>query len=117
MQLNDYANLDMWLYIKKLSNLFSLLCRLIVNTLRTDFIQLVMDIRNYKFGGEMVQITSCINSNIRFYFLNTFLSLLNKTYKLKVVMDLQKQEGELNTVCVKSGVDLNLPFRLHHNTL
>ena len=69
-----------------------------------------MDIRNYEFCGEMIQITSCINSNIRFYFLNTFLSLLNKTYKLKVVMDLQKQEGELNTVCVKSGVDLNLPF-------
>lgn len=69
-----------------------------------------MDIRNYEFCGEMIQITSCINSNIRFYFLNTFLSLLNKTYKLKVVMDLQKKEGELNTVCVKSGVDLNLPF-------
>lgn len=69
-----------------------------------------MDIRNYEFCGEMIQITSCINSNIRFYFLNTFLSLLNKTYKLKVVMDLQKQEGELNAVCVKSGVDLNLPF-------
>lgn len=68
-----------------------------------------MDIRNYKFGGEMVQITSCINSNIRFYCLNTILSLLNKPYKLKLVIDLQDKEVESNTIYVKSGLDLHLP--------
>lgn len=68
-----------------------------------------MDIRNYEFGGKMVQITSCINSNIRFYCLNTILSLLNKTYKLKLVIDLQDKEVESNTIYVKSGLDLHLP--------